>query len=46
MPIHVFAKWKVRPGELENVLLILKELKVLRLDRSLSTNQTYQIKEL
>jgi len=26
-PIHVFAKWKVRPGELENVLLILKELK-------------------
>ena len=26
-PIHVFAKWKIRPGELENVLLILKELK-------------------
>src|SRR5262249_13124797 len=26
-PIHVFAKWKVRPGQLENVLLILKELK-------------------
>ena len=26
-PIHVFAKWKVRPGELENVLLILKESK-------------------
>jgi quinol monooxygenase YgiN len=25
--IHVFAKWKVRPGQLENVLLILKELK-------------------
>ena len=27
-PIHVFAKWKVSPGQLENVLLILKELKV------------------
>ncbi|MBV8216681.1 MAG: antibiotic biosynthesis monooxygenase [Verrucomicrobia bacterium] len=26
-PIHVFAKWKVRPGRLENVLLILKKLK-------------------
>ena len=26
-PIHVFAKWKVKPGQLENVLLILKELK-------------------
>jgi quinol monooxygenase YgiN len=26
-PIHVFAKWKVRPGQLENVLSILKELK-------------------
>jgi len=26
-PIHVFAKWKIRPGQLENVLLILKELK-------------------
>jgi len=26
-PIHTFAKWKVRPGQLENVLLILKELK-------------------
>jgi quinol monooxygenase YgiN len=26
-PIHAFAKWKVRPGQLENVLLILKELK-------------------
>src|SRR5215468_3193475 len=26
-PIHVFAKWKVRPGHLESVLLILKELK-------------------
>src|SRR5262252_6905779 len=26
-PIHVFAKWRVRPGQLENVLLILKELK-------------------
>jgi len=26
-PIHVFAKWKVRPGQLENVLLILKKLK-------------------
>jgi len=26
-PIHVFAKWKVRPGQLGNVLLILKELK-------------------
>ena len=26
-PIHVFAKWKVRPGQLENVLLILNELK-------------------
>src|SRR5215469_15143464 len=26
-PTHVFAKWKVRPGQLENVLLILKELK-------------------
>ena len=26
-PIHVFAKWKVRPGQLENVLLILKESK-------------------
>jgi len=25
--IHVFAKWKVRPGQLENVLLFLKELK-------------------
>ena len=26
-PIHVFAKWKVRLGQLENVLSILKELK-------------------
>ena len=26
-PIHVFAKWKVRPGQLDTVLLILKELK-------------------
>src|SRR5262245_51966538 len=26
-PIHVFAKWKVRPEQLENVLLILKDLK-------------------
>ena len=26
-PIHVFAKWKVRPGQLENVLSMLKELK-------------------
>ena len=26
-PIHVFAKWKVKPGQLENVLLILKGLK-------------------
>ena len=26
-PIHVFAKWKARPGQLENVLSILKELK-------------------
>ena len=26
-PIHVFAKWKVKPGQLENVLSILKELK-------------------
>jgi (4S)-4-hydroxy-5-phosphonooxypentane-2,3-dione isomerase len=26
-PIHVFAKWKVRPGQVENVLSILKELK-------------------
>jgi quinol monooxygenase YgiN len=26
-PIHVFAKWKVRPGQLENVLLVLKGLK-------------------
>ena len=26
-PIHVFAKWNVRPGQLENVLLILKGLK-------------------
>jgi len=26
-PIHVFAKWKVRPGQLENVLSVLKELK-------------------
>src|SRR5215831_5893594 len=26
-PIHTFAKWKVRPGQLEDVLLILKELK-------------------
>src|SRR5215469_6217526 len=27
-PILVFAKWKVRPGQMETVLLILKELKV------------------
>jgi len=26
-PIHVFAKWKVNPGQRENVLLILKELR-------------------
>jgi autoinducer 2-degrading protein len=26
-PTHVFAKWKVKRGQLENVLLILKELK-------------------
>ena len=26
-PIHTFAKWKVKPGQLENVLSILKELK-------------------
>ena len=26
-PIHAFAKWKIRSGQLENVLLILKELR-------------------
>ena len=26
-PLRVYAKWKVRPGQLENVLSMLKELK-------------------
>ena len=26
-PIHVFAKWQIKPGQRENVLSILKELR-------------------
>ena len=40
-PIHVFAKWKVRPGQLENVLLILKELKAKSIQEN--GNLFYQV---
>ena len=40
-PIHVFAKWKVRPGQLENVLLILKELKAKSIEEK--GNLFYQV---
>jgi (4S)-4-hydroxy-5-phosphonooxypentane-2,3-dione isomerase len=40
-PIHVFAKWKVRPGQLENVLLTLKELKAKSIQEK--GNLFYQI---
>jgi (4S)-4-hydroxy-5-phosphonooxypentane-2,3-dione isomerase len=40
-PIHVFAKWKVRPGQLENVLLVLKELKAKSIQEK--GNLFYQI---
>lgn len=25
-PVYVFAKWRIRPGQLENVLILLDEL--------------------
>src|SRR5215475_12160709 len=40
-PIHAFAKWKVRPGQLENVLLIPKELKAKRIQEK--GNLFYQV---
>ena len=40
-PIHVFAKWKVKPGQLENVLSIRKELKAKSVQEN--GNLFYQI---